>query len=152
MRFRIMEAIKKLFANQLSPEPRATATFSAQLAGLDAPGTQTKKSVVALPAPVAPAPAPVVIDQPTAMPAPELCPHCGQPMPKKIPAPIVVCDPNNPNTRPVDWAEEARTDLPMRTPARIQHLLKFETMEQTRARIENDGRRYRHQRALEGLL
>lgn len=148
-----MEAVKKLFANQMPPEPRATEAFKAQLAGLDAPAPKA----VPLPVPViaapTPAPAPVIVPvvAPIGQTASALCPHCHQPMPAPA-APTVVSDPNNPNTRPVDWAEEARTDLPQRTPARIQHLLKFETMEQTQARIINDGMRYRHQRALEGLL
>ena len=49
-------------------------------------------------------------------------------------------------TRPIDWTEEARTDLPMRSPERIQHLLKFENHQQTLARITNDLQRYQHAR------
>jgi hypothetical protein len=41
-----------------------------------------------------------------------------------------------------NWDEEARTDLPPRTPEQIQWLLKFETPEQTQKRIENDKSRY----------
>ena len=150
----IKDAVKKLFANQ-TQEPRATDAFKAQLAGLDAPSPSLKKIV---PAVVASVPAPVVVSvvvpivqQAVAIPAKELCPHCGQPMPKKI-VPIVVSDPSNPDQRPIDWDDEQRTDLPMRTSNRIQFLLKYETTEQTQARIVNDGLRYRHQRALEGLL
>ena len=58
MRFKIMEAVKKLVAKQTPPEPRATAAFSAQLAGLDAPGL--KKAEIIQPVVVASAPAPVV--------------------------------------------------------------------------------------------
>lgn len=150
----LLNTVKKVFANQMST-PKASAAFSAQLSALDAPAPGVKKAEIILPVVVAPTPAPVVapvvIQQPVAAThTKELCPHCNQPMPIK-PAPVV-SDPNDPNMRPIDWTEEQRTDLPMRTPARIQYLLKFETMEQTRARIENDARRYRHQRALEGLL
>lgn len=41
-----------------------------------------------------------------------------------------------------DWTEEALSDLPPRTPGQVQWLLKFETMEQTLARIKNDQLRY----------
>ena len=150
----IRTGLKTMFANQM-PIPKASAAFSAQLSALDVPAPGVKKAEIILPAIVSPTPAPVVvpvvIQQPVAAThTKELCPHCNQPMPIK-PAPVV-SDPNDLNMRPIDWTEEQRTDLPMRTPARIQYLLKFETMEQTRARIENDARRYRHQRALEGLL
>lgn len=53
-------------------------------------------------------------------------------------------------TRPIDWDEEARTDLPQRSPERIQHLLKFENHQQTLARITNDLQRYQHARAGKG--
>jgi hypothetical protein len=46
-----------------------------------------------------------------------------------------------------NWAEEARDDLPMRTPEQIQWLLKFETPAQTAARIANDSKRYRFEMA-----
>jgi hypothetical protein len=53
-----------------------------------------------------------------------------------------------------NWDEEARIDLPMRTPAQIQWLLKFETPEQTAARTDNDHSRYifsRSWRAVDAL-
>jgi hypothetical protein len=45
-----------------------------------------------------------------------------------------------------DWMEESRVDLPMRDSAHIARLLKFETAEQTRARIQNDQARYLYSR------
>lgn len=53
-------------------------------------------------------------------------------------------------TAPIDWTEEARTDLPQRSPERIQHLLKFENHQQTLARIANDLARYAHQKSGKG--
>lgn len=50
-------------------------------------------------------------------------------------------------TAPIDWDAEQRTDLPMRSPERIQYLLKFETPQQTLARIANDLSRYAHQKS-----
>jgi hypothetical protein len=47
---------------------------------------------------------------------------------------------------PINWQDEARVDLPPRTPARIAFLLKFETPAQTAARIDNDRARFRIQR------
>ena len=47
----------------------------------------------------------------------------------------------------IDWNEEARQDLPMRTPERIWFLLRFENAEQTAARIKNDYLRYANERA-----
>jgi hypothetical protein len=47
--------------------------------------------------------------------------------------------------RPVDWEEEKRLDLPMRSAGRIQFLLQYETEAQRKARIAND-----HGRALNG--
>jgi hypothetical protein len=89
------------------------------------------------------------------------CPACGQPLPPTVanapvvaPAAIVPSGPvdYSDNTRPIDWEEEARTDLPMRTQKRIAYLLKFETAEQTQARILSDQMRYRYQRQREGNL
>jgi hypothetical protein len=45
-----------------------------------------------------------------------------------------------------DWKQENRVDLPMRTPEEIARLLKFETVEQTAARIQNDKIRYMRSR------
>jgi hypothetical protein len=47
--------------------------------------------------------------------------------------------------RPIDWIEEQRLDLPMRSAGRIQFLLQYETEAQRNARIVND-----HGRALTG--
>jgi hypothetical protein len=47
--------------------------------------------------------------------------------------------------RPIDWIEEQKLDLPMRSAGRIQFLLQFETEAQRNARIAND-----HGRALTG--
>ena len=51
------------------------------------------------------------------------------------------------DTRPIDPVEEARVDLPVRSPGRIRYLLKFESPAQTKARIENDRARYLWERA-----
>ena len=50
--------------------------------------------------------------------------------------------------RPIDWAEESRTDLRPRTPERIQYLLTVETEAQTRERIINDKIRFDNRRGL----
>jgi hypothetical protein len=50
-----------------------------------------------------------------------------------------------------DWTQEARTDLPMRDPAQIARLLKFETPAQTRARISNDLERNLNSRLRRGV-
>ena len=55
-------------------------------------------------------------------------------------------EPENPDMRLIDRAEEARTDLPPRSPGRIAFLLKHETREQTTARNLNDSVRYRNRR------
>jgi hypothetical protein len=44
-----------------------------------------------------------------------------------------------------DWDMESRTDLPVRSPEEIDRLLRFETPEQTAARIWND--KVRHMRS-----
>jgi Homeodomain-like domain-containing protein len=73
-------------------------------------------------------------------------------VPTNSPTPVVQPEveptpgPVNSDTRPIDWDEERRTDLPLRTPERIQFLLQFETSAQTHARILNDQGRYRSQR------
>ncbi|MGA7221596.1 MAG: hypothetical protein WBX16_01960 [Candidatus Acidiferrales bacterium] len=54
--------------------------------------------------------------------------------------------PAHESTRPIDWNEEQRTDLPQRSPERIEHLLKYETPKQTADRITNDLQRYQHAR------
>jgi hypothetical protein len=54
------------------------------------------------------------------------------------------------SAEPIDWSEEARTDLPPRSPARIQFLLQYESEEQTRARIRNDKIRYMNQHGFVG--
>lgn len=46
--------------------------------------------------------------------------------------------------RPVDWLEESRTDLPVRSPGRIRYLLTVESPQQTEARIMNDKMRHIH--------
>ncbi|MGA7640073.1 MAG: hypothetical protein WCB00_24285 [Candidatus Acidiferrales bacterium] len=53
-------------------------------------------------------------------------------------------------TAPINWEDEKRTDLPQRSPERIQHLLKFENHQQTLARIANDLARYAHQKSGKG--
>lgn len=47
----------------------------------------------------------------------------------------------------LNWDEEARTDLPPRSPEQIRRLLEFETEAQTQARILNDHARYVNHRA-----
>lgn len=47
---------------------------------------------------------------------------------------------------PINWDDERREDLPVRTPARIQLLLEFESAGQTAARILNDKARFRRSR------
>jgi hypothetical protein len=47
----------------------------------------------------------------------------------------------------LNWNEEARTDLPPRSPEQIRRLLEFETEGQTQARILNDHARYVNHRA-----
>jgi hypothetical protein len=60
--------------------------------------------------------------------------------------PMAIGPTPDPDLRPIDWDEEARTDLSPRTPGRIQFLLRFETPAQIQARILNDGVRYRNRR------
>jgi hypothetical protein len=121
--------------------------------------------VVALSTPVPvilPEPPPVVMPTPVVVlsiaPAPQpaatpYCPTCGQCLPPGLAiaqkdgqlvvgtAPIE--DPNDPNYAPINWDDEQRVDLPMRTPKRIAFLLQHETEVQRTARIFNDACRYK---------
>jgi len=58
---------------------------------------------------------------------------------------------DNPDTRPIDWDEEAQTNLPTRTPRRIAFLLRHESTEQTKRRITNDLLRYRYAKGYAGF-
>lgn len=59
----------------------------------------------------------------------------------------LVTEPVPEHEQPIDWNEERRTDLPVRTTERIRYLLRFESRAQTAARIDNDRARFLHERA-----
>ena len=90
------------------------------LSGLSQPGIAAQKTTVAL--------SPVIAPRPSVEAAP------------------VVPQPISPAPRPIDWAEESRIDLPPHSPAEIAELLKYESPEQTQARIRVDSQRYWNQR------
>jgi hypothetical protein len=156
---KITDAAKNLFANQMPQTSSKTFPAPNQLAGLDAPGCAFKKPISIMPAVVAKTPAPVAeprIEQPASI---QHCHACGQTLPQQPVAEVVAVveqvstgpvDASD-DRRPINIAEEERTDFPMRTSGRIQFLLKHyeRTPEQTQARILNDGARYRYRRSRE---
>jgi hypothetical protein len=152
MRTKIWKWIRRQFENQM-PGSTAMENKIDFGMGMARPGSGFVKmpEPVVVPAPpkVEPvyAAAPVAAQSIVAKVASDVprCPNCGQTLQPNIA--IVEVDPNNPDQRPIDWAEESRTDLPMRTSGRIQFLLRHETEFQRDARILNDGQRYRNSRA-----
>jgi hypothetical protein len=143
---RFMASIRKMFQRKDTPVTK-TIDF-----GLAAPGANFKSTSVAAAEVVS---QPVVVAPQSIVPKPVIatprCPNCRQVLQQKSVEPVAE-DPNNPDTRKIDWEEEARTDLPMRTSMRIQFLLKHETLQQTQDRILNDGHRYKNARARAGQL
>jgi hypothetical protein len=155
---KITDAARNLFANQTPQTSSKPFPAPNQLAGLDAPGCAFKKPAVNLPAVIAEPPAPVapIVEQPTAA---THCKECGQALPQRdsqqpASGPVVVpfVDDRDPDHAPINWGDEARTDLPMRSPKRIAFLLQHETESQRDARIVNDGFRYQARRKREGSL
>jgi hypothetical protein len=94
------------------------------------------KSLVT-PGPIAESSAPAVVDAA----AQDVAPAQVIAVPAKAQA-VELDDAGENPRRPIDWAEEQRTDLPQRTRQRIRFLLMHETERQTKARIENDRARF----------
>ena len=128
----LLNTVKKVFANQM-PTPKASAAFSAQLAGLDAPGV-TKGEIIQ-PVPVTPTSAPGADVEQTA----RICSACGQRLPEPVAPPI----PAGPSPLDAEWNDLERTDLPPRSPNQIQLLIAAgETADARTKRIFNDHCRY----------
>lgn len=154
-----MSEIKRVFAQLFSnpmPAVKSAKIPEGLLDCLDAPGVNVKPPENLLPVIAAP-----INDQPAPVTTPR-CHSCGQVLPQTVVEVAAVVEqvpsaPNGPadqsdDRRAIDKDEEARTDLPMRSPKRIAFLLQSETEEQTQSRILNDGARYRHRRSREGGL
>lgn len=149
-----MSTLKNIFSKTPQQSAKRFPALD-ELAGLDAPGVGIKEPEIPLPvvAPITEQPAPVTIPR---------CHACGQVLPQAVVEAVAVVEqvPSTPkgpadlsdDRRAIDKDEEARTDLPMRSPKRIAFLLQSETEEQTQSRILNDGARYRHRRSREGGL
>jgi hypothetical protein len=115
--------------------PVPAAKTLAPIAGLDIllqPGPAVKRAQPVADAKIAPPPA-VILPVPVA-------PH--------TPAASTLAQESNPDHAPIDWEQERREDLPVRTPGRIRFLLRSESEIQTILRIINDKIRFHRQNNL----